>query len=81
VDGYWERGLAPWDLVAGVVLVEQAGGLVSAYDGTPLDLDSGRVIACAPALQQQLIDGLAHCRPLSGVSFGAPELDAPGVAP
>jgi myo-inositol-1(or 4)-monophosphatase len=81
VDGYWERGLAPWDLVAGVVLVEQAGGLVSAYDGSPLDLDSGRVIACAPALQQQLIDGLAHCRPLSGVSFGAPELDAPGVAP
>ncbi len=35
LDGYWERGLSPWDLAAGVVLVEQAGGVVSAYDGSP----------------------------------------------
>jgi len=77
VDGYWERGLSPWDLVAGVVLVEQAGGIVCAYDGGPLDLADGRVIACTPALRQPLIDGLACCRPLSGASFGAPELDAP----
>jgi myo-inositol-1(or 4)-monophosphatase len=76
VDGYWERGLAPWDLAAGVVLVEQAGGVVCAYDGAPLDMAAGRVIACAPNLRQPLIEGLARCRPLSGASFGAPELDA-----
>jgi myo-inositol-1(or 4)-monophosphatase len=76
VDGYWERGLSPWDLAAGVVLVEQAGGVVSAYDGGCLDLNEGRVIACAPGLQGSLIEGLALCRPLSGISFGAPELDA-----
>ena len=75
LDGYWERGLSPWDLAAGVVLVEQAGGVVSAYDGSPLDLGSGRVIACAPGLQAELIAGLAACRPLAGSSFGAPELD------
>ena len=78
VDGYWERGLSPWDLAAATVLVEQAGGQVCAYDGGPLDLASGRVIACAPGLRQPLIEGLAACRPLSGASFGAPELDAPG---
>lgn len=76
VDGYWERGLSPWDLVAGVVLVEEAGGQVCAYDGGRLDLGDGRVIACTPALRQPLIEGLALCRPLSGASFGAPELDA-----
>ena len=38
LDGYWERGLAPWDLAAAVVLVEEAGGVVSTYDGQRLRL-------------------------------------------
>jgi myo-inositol-1(or 4)-monophosphatase len=76
LDGYWERGLSPWDLAAGLVLVEQAGGVISAYDGAAAQLESGRVIACTPGLQQALIDGLAACSPLNGASFGAPELDA-----
>ena len=75
LDGYWERGLSPWDLCAGVVLVEQAGGVVSAYNGGPFDLQEGRLIAAAPGLQRALIEGLNVCRPLSGASFGAPELD------
>ena len=79
LDGYWERGLSPWDLAAGVVLVEQAGGVVCAYDGGPAQLAEGRLIACTPGLRQVLIEGLAACRPLSGASFGAPELD--GVTP
>jgi len=76
LDGYWERGLSPWDLAAGLVLVEQAGGVICAYDGGPAELASGRVIACTPGIQQALIAGLASCRPLSGSSFGAPEVDA-----
>ena len=75
LDGYWERGLSPWDLAAGVALVEQAGGVVCAYNGGPAELAEGRLIACTPGLRQALIDGLAACRPLSGASFGAPELD------
>ncbi|MFM7239980.1 MAG: inositol monophosphatase family protein [Cyanobium sp.] len=78
LDGYWERGLSPWDLAAGVVLVEQAGGVVSAYDGSPLDLQAGRIIACAAGLQGALITGLAECRPLPGSFYGAPELDRVG---
>ena len=77
LDGYWERGLSPWDLAAGVVLVEQAGGVVCAYDGGPARLAEGRLIACTPGVRQALIEGLAACRPLSGASFGAPELDKP----
>jgi myo-inositol-1(or 4)-monophosphatase len=79
LDGYWERGLSPWDLAAGVALVEAAGGVVSAYDGSPLDLVSGRLIACAPGMRQALIDGLAACRPLPGHCYGAPELDNPAA--
>ncbi|MFM7674663.1 MAG: inositol monophosphatase family protein [Synechococcus sp.] len=77
LDGYWERGLSPWDLAAGVVLVEQAGGVVSAYDGGPLELASGRLIACSPGLHTALVEGLAACRPLAGAAYGAPELDGP----
>ena len=75
LDGYWERGLSPWDLAAGVVLVEQAGGVVCAYDGGPIDLAEGRLIACAPGLRQPLIAGLAACSPLAGAGYGVPELD------
>ncbi|MEB3351270.1 MAG: inositol monophosphatase family protein [Cyanobacteriota bacterium] len=81
LDGYWERGLAPWDLAAGVVLVEQAGGVVRSYDGGPLDLASGRLIACSPGLLEPMAAVLAQVRPLRGASFGAPELDAAPDAP
>ena len=77
LDGIWERGLSPWDLAAGVVLVEQAGGVVSAYDGSAFAIDSGRILACGANLQPALIEGLASCRPLAGASYGAPELDSP----
>jgi len=81
VDAYWERGLAPWDLAAGMVLVEEAGGVVSGYDGSPADLASGRVVAAAQGLHGQVLAGLAACRPLAGSSYGAPELDAGRGAP
>jgi myo-inositol-1(or 4)-monophosphatase len=77
LDGIWERGLSSWDLAAGVVLVEQAGGVVSAYDGSAFAIESGRILACGATLQPALIEGLASCRPLAGASYGAPELDAP----
>jgi len=79
LDGYWERGLSPWDLAAGIVLVEEAGGIVSNYAGERLNPSEGRLIACCPGLHQPLIEGLAACGPLSGASYGAPELD--GAAP
>ena len=81
LDGLWERGLSPWDLAAGVVLVEEAGGVVSAYDGSPLALESGRILACGASLQQPLIEGLSQCRPLAGASYGASELDPPRLDP
>jgi myo-inositol-1(or 4)-monophosphatase len=37
-DGFWEEGLRPWDVAAGVLLVEEAGGRVSRYDGSTFDI-------------------------------------------
>jgi myo-inositol-1(or 4)-monophosphatase len=66
LDGYWERGLQPWDLAAGVVIVEEAGGKVSAYDGSPLAIHSGRILATNGYLHPQLSQELLQITPLSG---------------
>ena len=64
LDGYWERGLSPWDLAAGVVLVTEAGGQISAYDGSPFDIYSGRLIASNGPLHSPMMQELAQVQPL-----------------
>lgn len=64
LDGYWERGLSPWDLAAGVVIVEEAGGKVTAYDGSPFDIQSGRILASNVHLHQAMQDVLQQVQPL-----------------
>ncbi len=64
LDGYWERGLSPWDLAAGVVLVREAGGTVTAYDGSPFDIYSGRTLATNGPLHSAMIETLRQIKPL-----------------
>ncbi|MEM7540587.1 MAG: inositol monophosphatase family protein [Pseudomonadota bacterium] len=56
VDGFWEFGLQPWDVAAGSLLVEEAGGLVSDVRGGQGYVDSGDIIAATP----KLLKGLAQ---------------------
>jgi myo-inositol-1(or 4)-monophosphatase len=44
-DGFWEEGLRPWDVAAGVLLVEEAGGRVSYYDGAPFSIYAPPILA------------------------------------
>ena len=44
-DGFWEFNLNPWDTAAGVLIVEEAGGRVSRFDGAPFELDSRETLA------------------------------------
>ncbi len=67
LDGYWERGISPWDIAAGVVLVEEAGGKVTAYDGSPLIIPSGRILATNGKIHYSLSTELGQITPL--VSF------------
>jgi myo-inositol-1(or 4)-monophosphatase len=64
LDGYWERGLSPWDIAAGIVLVQEAGGQVSAYDQSPIDLSSGRILATNTYLHEALSTELLQIKPL-----------------
>ena len=44
-DGFWEEQLHIWDIAAGVLLVEEAGGRVTRYDGSAIDLLDGQIVA------------------------------------
>ncbi len=59
-DLFWSYSTHVWDIAAGVLLVTEAGGVVTSPEGTPLELDSGRFLAAAtPELHEQLL-GLAR---------------------
>lgn len=55
LEGFWERGLNPWDIAAGIILVEEAGGKVTSYEGDELVLDSGRILASNRLIHDDLI--------------------------
>jgi myo-inositol-1(or 4)-monophosphatase len=58
-DGFWERPLQPWDMAAGVLLVEEAGGQVSDYRGGPADIYSGEIVASNGAIHDQMLAVIA----------------------
>jgi myo-inositol-1(or 4)-monophosphatase len=45
MDGFWERGLKAWDMMAGGLIVQEAGGRVTAIDGGPWQVFDGHVLA------------------------------------
>jgi myo-inositol-1(or 4)-monophosphatase len=59
LDGFWEFNLNPWDTAAGVVLVREAGGLVTRFDGSPFQLDSRETLASNAIIHRELMDVMA----------------------
>ena len=47
-DAFWEYGLSEWDMAAGALLIQEAGGLVSDFNGDHSFLDSGHIVAGGP---------------------------------
>ena len=61
-DGFWETGLQPWDMAAGIVLVREAGGFVSDLDGARTMMSSGDILAANDSLHDSLGALLRACR-------------------
>ena len=55
LDGYWEMGLRPWDIAAGSLIVEEAGGYVTALDGSPLKLDGKSLLAANRPIHKKMV--------------------------
>jgi myo-inositol-1(or 4)-monophosphatase len=59
-DMFWERGLSPWDVAAGQLLVREAGGIVTKCNGAPMRLDDRDILATnGPTIHQKAMDWLA----------------------
>jgi len=56
LDGYWEIGLEKWDLAAGVLLIEEAGGVVSDFVGGDNYFNSGNLVVGNLRIQQQILN-------------------------
>lgn len=60
MEAYWERGTQAWDVAAGVLMVEEAGGRVTDYDGGPARVDGGRFVASNGRVHAELMAVLAR---------------------
>jgi myo-inositol-1(or 4)-monophosphatase len=58
LDGFWEEGLKPWDTAAGVVIVREAGGVVSDYGGNPYHPFMNTIVASNPHIHQAMLSAL-----------------------
>ncbi|MBF6567504.1 MAG: inositol monophosphatase [Candidatus Binataceae bacterium] len=60
VEGFWEFGLRPWDVAAGALIVEEAGGRVTNMDESALDLEGGRIVASNSHVHRAMLDTIAE---------------------
>ena len=58
-DGFWEFHLSPWDVAAGVLIVEEAGGRVTDMGGAPLDVDRPQLLATNGLVHDAMIGVLS----------------------
>ena len=58
-DGFWEEGLRPWDVAAGTIIVREAGGRVTHYDGTPFDVYTPPIIASNGLVHEAMMGVIA----------------------
>ena len=54
-DAFWELTLAPWDVAAGLLMVREAGGIVTDLDGNPATVEAGAFVAGNPAMHAWLL--------------------------
>ena len=63
LDAFWERGLQPWDIAAGALLVQEAGGLVSDFQGGNRFLHSGDIVAGNPKCFKAVLKTVGRLMP------------------
>ncbi len=87
LDGYWEFRLNPWDTAAGVLLVTEAGGTVTRFDGGPFLLDSREILATNGLIFDELLPMFAdifagrNLSPIPSAASFATEANASGTKP
>ncbi|MBN1193568.1 MAG: inositol monophosphatase [Coriobacteriia bacterium] len=60
VDGFWETSLQPWDMAAGVLIVQESGGVATGFDGLPWSITTRDVVAANPRLHRVLLEAISE---------------------
>jgi myo-inositol-1(or 4)-monophosphatase len=60
IDGFWEEDLQPWDMMAGILMIEEAGGRVTRFDGSPVGLRADEVLATNGVIHDAMLRVLAE---------------------
>ena len=63
LDGYWEFGLHPWDMAAGALMVQEAGGLVGDFSGGSKYMESGNIVAASPKVFKGMLQAIHGALP------------------
>ena len=59
LDGFWELKLKPWDVAAGVLMIREAGGTVTTFDGSAYDVSNHRIVASNGLIHGEMVSMLA----------------------
>ena len=63
-DGFWELDLHPWDTAAGTLIVEEAGGRVSRFDGDRFRLEDREILASNALIHREMVAAIASAHPI-----------------
>jgi len=66
LDGFWEQHLKPWDVSAGALILEEAGGRITGMDGRPFDAGAGHLVASNGAVHDQMLAVIVEFRSRKG---------------
>lgn len=61
-DGFWEHMLSPWDVAAGALIVQEAGGICTDFDGAEAFLESGNIVGASPKIHAELLKVIRQVR-------------------
>lgn len=60
LDGFWEKGLYPWDMAAAVLIIQEAGGKYTKMDGSSFDLERGDILATNGTIHEPLMERIKN---------------------
>jgi myo-inositol-1(or 4)-monophosphatase len=66
LDAFWEQHLKPWDVSAGALILEEAGGRITGLDGTPFDAAAGHLVASNGAVHDEMLAVIREFRSPKG---------------
>ncbi|MFH1874978.1 MAG: inositol monophosphatase family protein [Pseudomonadota bacterium] len=62
LDGFWELYLKPWDIAAGIIIIREAGGMVTSFDGSEFKLYGTEILVSNGLIHKQMIEVLKSDR-------------------